>query len=520
MVGGASLVVACGGGSKAPSGSNNSSAGGGGATAGMPSAGTNAASAGSATAGGDGATGGQSGATGGSTSMGVGNGELDASCMSRTSNHVAGKRIILRNAVTAEGDKAFVAFYDTDKQTECKVIQDAEGKYRCMPPASDKDMDNRYYLDDACANEVEYRGICSLELDAVPVSEDACDGRRRIYKPGKSLPDSMVYTKATDGSCKAYGSLNNLYERGEELPAADYVEVQPTTWRGKGRIWAQGYQGADDLRIVSTFIDSQLNEACKFERLSDGSEHCVPWRQASIDYTGESCGKVLLNTLGTCGKSANYFGYAGHDSCKPGKDYFKADALFTGAAYKRTACTMPAADAPKTLYTAKAVPNADFVTVESTVAKTDTGRLKPMYRTALDGGCSFQDWWDDVLQTTCSFATLDGGKTYYCLPNADATSGAITLEGFSDAECKTATAYVRVPGCDGAKPPQYSVTDKPSCIVGQRNIRMVEASAITPVLFMKSDGGCNAYKPDATATYYAVGATVSNDSFVKATPEP
>jgi len=522
VVGAASLLLACSPSSKCPEAANDSGCGSSGAPAGMANAGNgNAGAPGNATSAGSAGTGGQGNAAGGATTMGVGDGELDASCPSRTSNHVGGKRIILRNAVTAEGDKAFIGFYDTEQQTECRVIQDAEGKYRCMPLASDKDMRNRFYLDDACSKEVEYRGICSLDLTAVPVSEDACDGRRRIYKPGKSLSDAVVYAKTSDGGCKSYGTLNHLYERGEEIAAADYAEVKPATWRGKGRIWAQGYEGTDDLRIVTTFIDSQLDEACRFERLSDGSEHCVPWHQASIDYTDESCGKVLLDTTGSCGTHARYFGTPSRDSCKPGTDYFKADAAFAGTAYERGTCTMAATDAPKVLYTPTAVPSTDFAAVESTIANADAGRLKPIYRTATDGGCSFEDWWDDMLQTACSFATLDGGQTYYCLPNADRTWRAVTLEGFSDPECKTTAVYVEVPGCDGAKPPTYSVTDKPSCAVGQRTIRKVDATAITlPTFFMQSDGGCKAYTPDATATYYRVGAVVDNDSFVKATPEP
>src|SRR5690606_1463950 len=116
------------------------------------------------------------------------------------SSDLPGDRIVLRNAVTAEGDKAFVGFYDQEKQAECEVVQDARGDFRCMPKARDKDTENRYFLDERCEEEVEYRGICALDHQAVRVSDDACDQRRRLFAFGESLPAATVYERDADGN--------------------------------------------------------------------------------------------------------------------------------------------------------------------------------------------------------------------------------------------------------------------------------------------------------------------------------
>jgi len=457
---------------------------------------------------------------GGSELTGIGNGELDASCMSRTSIHTDGARIVLRNAVTAEGDQVFVGFYDNEKKVECAITQDAEGKYRCMPPAHDKDRVNRYFLDDKCTDEIEYRGICGLDYQAEPVSSDACDQRRRIFGFGERLPDLMVYASGT-GECKPYNVLNNLYRRGPDLDPAEYAEVKPAVWRGAGRIWAQGYADDGELHIVNSFLDSQLNERCDFQLLADGKEHCVPQLQGHLQYTDSSCKQTLLTSSSTCGSAlARYASYTSVAACSLGSSFVKADASFTDPRYIRSSC-MPSMNPTGSAFTVKAAPDTDFLTVETKTQTTDAGRLKPMYRNAADGGCFFHDWWDEQLQTPCSFASNSAEAPYYCLPTSDPTSRATTLEAFSDSECKVAATYVQVPSCELNAPPKFAVSKVSSCVIGWRTIRTVDPTPVTlPALWSKSGSTCMPYTPDATATYYAASEPMPNSMFMQATLAP
>ena len=109
---------------------------------------------------------------------------------------------------------------------------------------------------------------------------------------------------------------------------------------------------------------------------------------------------------------------------------------------------MPAQNMSAVTYKTEAVPDDEFVAFESTTLTTDPGRLKPIYLTAADGGCAFREWWDDELQTSCTFE--DAGTDYFCLPKPDPAALGVTLKTFSDAECEVAAPYVRVPACTGA----------------------------------------------------------------------
>ena len=517
---GAVLALSCGSARRGPGPSQADGGGGGNAS---PSGGAGAANgdAGSASnAGSAGRAGASSAGQGGSEISGVGKGELDATCMTRSSNHLPGARIILRNAVTAEGDKAFLGFYDNQKKTECEIIEDAEGKFRCMPPAND-DQTNHYFFDTECKDELEYRGICSTEYHAIQASSDSCDTRRRVYAFGERVADQTVY-QLVNGTCQPYGTLNNLYRRGAELDPSEYAEVKPVLWRGAGRIWKEGYEGDGGLHLVTGLLDTQLNERCNYRLLGDGREHCIPWNQGSLQYRDASCNLPLLTSSTRCGwPLAHYGSYKSGGACEVGKKVVKADSNYDGPRYSATTC-MPATDTSgDSAFSIKAAPDSDFLVAERTTLSSDAGRLKPMYLSAADGGCYFRDWWDEQLQTPCSFATPDSGASYYCQPIEDATSLALAVEAFSDSACQVAAPYVKVAGCTGAKPPKFSVVTGQSCAGGFGTIRSVDPTPVVPPsLWTKPNGTCTPYTLDATATYYAAGPVIPNSDFVRATPEP
>jgi hypothetical protein len=497
------------------------SATGGSAPAGAP--GTGGTNTGGATLGGmssaGASSGGESSGAGGAKITPVGNGELDATCLMRTSIHSPGSRIVLRNAVTPEGDEAFLGLYDQQRQEECQITQDAEGTFRCMPPAHDKDLDNRYYLDAQCTEEVDYRGACALDHQAWRVGT-GCDQRRRIVPFGEPLPDQMVYTTRGANGCQPYNVLNNLHARGTEVDPSDYAEVEPAVFRGKGRIWAEGYQGADNLRFVSGQLDSKLDERCTFERLSDGKQHCVPQTRATLGYTDPSCEEALaFRSNGSCmPQPSNYAAVPDDDVCTRAQSFRKLGDAYDGELYAASSC-MPAENMSAVTYKTEAVPDDEFVTFESTTLTTDPGRLKPIYLTAADGGCAFREWWDDELQTPCTFESA--GSEYFCLPKPDPASLAVTLETFSDAECKVAAPYVKVPDCAGAEPPAFSFDYPGRCVYGWRTVRPVAPDPVTlPPLWIRPGTDCEPYAPESGATYYAIDTEMPTSAFVKATVKP
>ena len=453
-----------------------------------------------------------SGAQGGTAVVGIGDGELDSTCMMRTSQSITGSRIQIRNAVTAEGDKAFIGFYDSEKTIECGPVLDAEGKYRCMPSAGDKDRLNSFFLDDKCTNEVWYKGICSSDYEAVPVSADLCDKRRRIYAFGDSMPDTMVYESQPGGVCKAYGVLNHVYHPGQELVATEYAELKPALWRGKGRIWARGYAGDGGLHLVQDLVDSQLDESCQLFALPGDANRCRPSYVAQLDYMDATCKLRLLDGSTTCGSSTPKYAYSGFD-------LVRADAKYDGALLDRTCKPV---QNPGPAFSTKPVPNSDFLAAESNVVTSDAGRLKPRYLTTADGGCFFDEWWDEQLQTACSFKTAYAGAPYYCEPLNDSTIRPQYVDTFSDTECNTPAPYLMLTSSEGDKPPKFFILLQSSC-ANQRvsEVRPVAPTpSVPPPLYTNVTGDCVSYPVDPTSKYFATGAIMQKSEFVSATPAP
>ena len=135
---------------------------------------------------------------------------------------------------------------------------------------------------------------------------------------------------------------------------------------------------------------------------------------------------------------------------------------------------MPAQNASDAAFSVKAAPSDEFVTIESSTLNTDAGRLKPMYRTASDGGCFFHRFWDEQLQTPCSFVANAPNGPYFCQPTVDATSRAVTLEAFSDSSCMASVSYVKVAKCDAFKPPKFSIVSAQTCTDSRNTFRSVD----------------------------------------------
>ncbi|HEY5377190.1 MAG TPA: hypothetical protein VIK01_26100, partial [Polyangiaceae bacterium] len=104
--------------------------------------------------------------------------------------------------------------------------------------------------------------------------------------------------------------------------------------------------------------------------------------------------------------------YASHwvgDVCNPGVSFVEADAKYSGPLYGRSSCMAMATGTSASVFSVKPASDDAFPALESTTLTTDAGRLKPMYLSAADGGCFFQNWWDDQLQTPCSFESQYAG---------------------------------------------------------------------------------------------------------------
>jgi hypothetical protein len=182
---------------------------------------------------------------------------------------------------------------------------------------------------------------------------------------------------------------------------------------------------------------------------------------------------------------------------------------------------MPATNMSASTFVTEPVPDSAFVAVETTIVSSDPGRLKPMYRNAADGGCFFRDFWDEELETACSFESDNSTTEYYCLPLPDPTTHGETLRLFGDAGCVNAAVYVKMPACDGAKVPKFTIEYASRCVYGWREVRPVDpVPAELPALWVDAGDTCTPYTPEANAAYHAAGDLMPASMFVQAAREP
>lgn len=516
VVVGALVTAACGSSEKgAPQGqsgaagsASNAGSGQGGGGSGSGS-GTEAGRAGSSSQAGK--------ASGGSD--GIGSGELDASCRERTTNHVAGSEIGLREGVTAQGDRAFLGFYDKKSGEECTFLQDAEGVTRCFPPAGSA---SDFYLDGGCTQPIEYRGICGRDLFALPVSDDSCDLRRRVFAYGARKAAAVVWERDSSGNCREYGQLDNLYERGAELTPSDYPAVTSVTWRGLGRIAREGYEGPGGLQIVRSFRDEEVGERCSAKTLADGKPYCAPYVLGSFDLTDDSCSKTLLGTKASCSAPAPQFGAARTSQSCVGDTYVEHGEPYTGPLHTRSGCKLAsAADTDGyRVSTAKIVPPDRFAAIEPVVDESDEGRLKPVYDTTADGGCWFQGWFDSEQGSDCDFR-LTSDEKYRCVPPPlpYSPSGASVIELFTESTCTASVVYYSA-SCDEASVPKLVSRELSACHVARLEVRPVLAAVPTlPDLWSKGSGGCQPYTYGSGSTFYELGEPLPLETFVAAEVE-
>ncbi len=501
----AALVgAACGSGSQ-----SSKSAGGGTAGAGAE---TSQAGTGGAAAGGGASGSGGSAANGG---MAGAPGEIDVSCREHTTNHRAGSEIGLRERVTAEGDRAFIGYYDKARGTECNFVRDAEGVMRCFPPVRSQG-DARFYLNADCSQAVAYRGICSLDHFTIPASDESCNDRYRVYSFGAPVADGMVWERNIAGECVEHGQINNLHQLGEELVAADYPAVSETTWSGAGRIARSGFEGPGGLRVVRDFRDTELDESCAISTLADGKRYCAPFRLGSFELTDETCQETLLSTRSVCGGPVAKFGSGAAQSCL-GSAYVERDQPFTGALSLRGSCQPATAEQTEgaQVFSVKSVPPERFVEMTLVVEESDPGRLKPTYNTSADGACWFQGWYDAEHDVACEFAlTTDG--SHRCVPRERPLTRAYT-----DASCTVPVAYYVACSAEVA-PKLVSVIVDQDCTETTVEVRPLVASlegAALPPLWTASGAGCQVFTPSPASTYHQFGDPLPPETFMEAVAE-
>jgi len=445
--------------------------------------------------------------------------------MTRTTNHLAGTRLKYHEVVTAEGDRAWDGFYDSLTGEDCSAAFAGDGKMRCVPRSRFETQ--VFYTDAACSDPVYLKdATCDHKYLELFDRSVACMPQVQLFAPGAAYT-GPTFQAGPSGTCVPNTTPNLTFARkGALVDPSTLAEVEPAQLPEPGRIARVGYKSADGAFMVSGYHDTQLDIDCNFGLLRDGKQHCYPRFNNAPEFSDAMCQTTLLGVSTACGvKPDLYFSRSSQDGCNAGTIAVKADQPFTGQEYERdpadgSCAAVPSGASPDlTLYTSVDLPDSAVPEIAYTTVDSDPGRLKPMYRTATDGSCSFYDFWDSELKIACTFLG-DPESGYSCYPDV----GSYNLDkGFSDAGCSVAVDYLSEKTCFASQVPKYIVTwTYGDCGARTQSARQVGAGVVgaAAALFVGAPGNCSPIVVDPDSTYFTVGPALPPSTFVSGQRAP
>lgn len=443
-----------------------------------------------------GVSGNASAGSAGETSVGVG------MCRGST-NQTGGTRLKGRFWVTAEGDRAWDTWWDTELDIACDFNSAADGVMRCLPDNWDDSQE--VFTDALCTQPLYTRmsiGPCEPIDYIMRVGSGTCEmpSGDRFFELGAAATPGSVFTK-TGADCVASALPKEpLYAKGPEVPPAMFMGSTPAEFGADTRIRTRGVLGTDGTKQVFGWRDTQLaGEDCYFETAEDGKSRCLPGGLQSAGYNDAACSMPVLQLTPRCDqKVPSYSLQSSGDGCATDYRVFKRGEAVSGTRYVGTPenCAAGPPLEGSMLFQSLPAPPETFQEVTPTIAQNDPGRLKARYRDAGDVGCWFHNFWDDELKQICSFLTASDEKQR-CLPSTAIS----VLQTFSDAACTVPAALSAIDECTPTTPPEYSTNEMPGeC--GRRHYQVWKvgeqvAGADLPPLWRDwgAEVGCIAFQP-------------------------
>jgi hypothetical protein len=469
--------VACGSSERAPDGGGDAGTAGSGGSAGSGSGaggkaqaggggqvaagGAAGSSAGSSGAGGAAGAGGSGGASGSGTS---GTGAFGM-CPSGTTNHTPGSRIRGRWAVTDEGVRAWLGWFDNELEIDCEFMTIANGGVRCVP--NNYDFSEEVYTDASCTMAAYTRGrqseceFMDFVFQSLP-GDCETPGGYVFYELGESVgAASEVYT--LDGSECVPTTVpdSELFRRGPLIQPSRFQEGTSGELGGAGRLRDYGVSAPDGTRRLQNWWDTEFDEECYMYLAEDGALRCLP-RGPRVDFFGDAaCELPIFEPYTSCTPVEPSFAteYPDHDCPNDRYVLFTAGETYAGPRYEKTEASCLAAgpsEAPS--HVAVPAPPEMFPSIDVSTDESAPGRLKPRYWTTSDGGCWFQGFWDSELGAECHFDGATDGQTR-CIPG----EGYQVLNVFSDAACSAPFPLVDVATCGTDSPPRFVLGSAGEC---------------------------------------------------------
>ncbi|HVJ17450.1 MAG TPA: hypothetical protein VM686_18615 [Polyangiaceae bacterium] len=501
----------CGSSSDSKPGAGSSGAGSGAAGGATAGGGSGAGSGGSSA----GSSGGGSSGSGGETNAGM--------CMERTTNHASGTRIRGRFGVTAEGDRSWQGWYDSERQEECSFDW-AGDTQRCMPTA----ISAYQYMDAACSQLVAQQVVeegCAAPAYLSTSQYANCMTEMHLYELGPVVTPVSLYQLVGDVCMPSPAAVTGTFvSAGAEVPLTAFVSGEAFTDEGTSRVRAHGVLGADGTRAVEGWGDAEAGKQCDFSLAEDGTRRCFPRTNllAVGWHSDATCSMLALGHLPMTECATSEPDTVGVMPIVPGCG--GARVVERGApvttAYtidNQQGCIVDMSSPGYQFYLpGNPVPATNYSEIASAVNDADSGRLKPRYNTSSDGGCWFDGWYDSELDTPCDFTTTSDGQLR-CTPEQDYSLS--VFDTYLDEACSQSRAIATLSDCAGTEIPRYvSSLDYSTCSMSSVSRQVegpIEVTALPP-LWQQFGTTCSPYTPDPTRQHVTVGPVLDPTLFMAA----
>lgn len=472
------------------------------------------AGAGGAGAGTSGASGSATGGSAGTSGASGAAGGVSASCPGST-NHTPGTRIRGQFVVTAEGDRAWMGWQDTELDEPCSFHALADGVHRCVP--NNWNTSATLYTDAICSAAVYTAGqsaACTPMNYIMSYRPGDCTipSGYEFFELGAEVAPEAVYALAEDGVCTLVTTPSEaLYLRGAPVPPETFVPAQSFTAENDTRVRASGYLAADGTRQVTGWTDTALDgEACSIRMAEDGVRRCLPYGAAvARNYADAACTERVGVFTSSCDGELPRYGmvYADPYCAGDGDVMLEPGEPFTGTVHLGMAegvCEPSTLPSEEPFSRTTPVPASTFEGMSARTDESDPGRLKPHYHTSADGGCWFWRFWDTELDAGCGFDLAEDG-VYRCLPG----DMAAFVDRYTDAACSTPARAVSRSTCNDPAVPEYALDVAPGDC--ETKWRVYRVSAAAAALYRLQAGDCVAVEEPSQ---YAIATPVEPATFM------
>lgn len=520
--------------------------------AGEAGEGGGAGEAGSQGGSGNGAVGGGAGETLLGGEAGVAGAAGAAACSPDEPSYVSGQRLRARYAVTTEGNREFLGWYDTERKEDCAVGTAPDGKLRCLPEMSRLALTPRF-IDDQCQEPVtlhvhssESKECEAKYLLSPPAS--SCEGGTTLRERGAATEPPPLHHQSGASCSPDVGRFEAYYELGPDVLPSAFAEVSSRAVCVGERLQRLVYETEDGMRQPYGWLDTAGERNCDFGLAEDGLLRCLPSAALTQSPTAfASCEAAPLYVNDTCeAETPNVIRIPSDEACPSSSRFVsrgpgpKEAYIFMEETGEGCVETSKAG-----LYTLGAEIAADyFVEGRAAIAEDDSGRLKPIVRSNSDGGQWSDGFYDSQLETNCKFMPMKDGALhcvpwlaheevlvpdgYPLIPDRRVSSLFLEIEEFfTDELCMTKANLGARFACDGGDARSYALSearlvDGPEDCQTEIVVRPVDdvrPPTELPSLWYMRGSQCAAHTPSSIYEYVELGAELEPSELVSAEVE-